>query len=69
MYCELLIGMGLRQLSMAPKDIPEIKKIVRSTSLPRCEKIARKVIRFDADRQVLNYLRDKLREIDPESGI
>ena len=69
MYCELLIGMGLRQLSMAPKDIPEIKKIVRSTSIPRCEKIARKVMRFDADRQVLNYLRDKLREIDPESGI
>ncbi len=69
MYCELLIGLGLRQLSMAPTDVPEIKKIVRSTSIKRCESIARKVMRFDADRQVLNYLRDKLREIDPESGI
>jgi len=69
MYCELLIGLGLRQLSMAPKDVPEIKKIVRSTSVKRCESIARKVMRFDADRQVLHYLRDKLREVDPESGI
>ena len=68
-YCELLLGMGLRQFSMAPKDIPEIKRIVRRTSIKRCESIARKVMRFDADRQVLNYLRDKLREIDPESGL
>ena len=68
LYCELLIGLGIRQLSMAPKDLLEIKKIVRSTTLKRCESIARKVMRFDADRQVLNYLRDKLREIAPESG-
>jgi phosphotransferase system enzyme I (PtsI) len=65
-YCELLIGLGLRQLSMAPKDIPEIKKIVRSTSTKRCESIARKVMRFDADRQILNYLRDQTRKIIPE---
>ena len=65
-YCELLIGLGLRQLSMAPKDIPEIKKIVRSTSIKRCESIARKVMRFDADRQILNYLRDQTRKIIPE---
>jgi len=66
-YCELLIGLGLRQLSMAPKDVAEIKKIVRSTSVKRCESIARKVMRFDADRQVLNYLRDQTRKIIPEA--
>ena len=68
-YCALLLGLGLRSFSMAPKDIPEIKRIVRRTTLKQCESIARKVLRFDADRQVLNYLRDKLREIDPESTI
>lgn len=66
-YCELLIGLGMRQLSMAPKDIPEIKKIVRSTTIRRCEQIARKVLKFDADRQVLNYLRDETRKIMPEA--
>jgi len=68
-YTELLLGLGLRQLSMAPKEIPEIKRIVRRTSIKRCQAIARKVMRFDADRQVVNFLRDKLREIAPESGI
>ena len=62
-YCELLLGMGMRQLSMPPKDIPEIKRIIRSTTIERCQQIARKVLRFDADRQVINYLREKLREL------
>ena len=66
MYCELLLGMGLRNLSMAPKDVPEIKKIIRSTSVKRCETIARRVLRFDADRQVFNFLRDQTRKIVPE---
>jgi phosphotransferase system enzyme I (PtsI) len=66
-YTELLIGLGLRELSMAPKDIPEVKRVVRSTSVKRCEGIARKVMRFDSDRQVLNYLRDQARRIIPEA--
>ncbi|MBU0639713.1 MAG: phosphoenolpyruvate--protein phosphotransferase [Planctomycetes bacterium] len=65
-YTQLLLGLGLRALSMAPKDIPEIKKVIRSTTIARCEKIARRIMRFDADRQVLNYLRDNLRAIGPE---
>ncbi len=66
LYCELLIGLGLRQLSMAPHNILEIKKIVRSTTIDRCTAIARKVLRYDAERQIANFLRDKLREIEPE---
>lgn len=67
LYTELLLGLGLRQLSMAPKDIPGIKKIIRSTTIKRCEAIARRVMRFDADRQVLNFLRDNLRGIEPDA--
>jgi len=62
-YCELLLGMGLRTLSMAPKDVPVVKKIVRMTSLKRCESIARKVMRFESDQQVFNFLRDNFREL------
>jgi len=65
-YCELLLGLGLRCLSMAPKDIPAIKQVVRATTLERCETIARKVLRFDADRQVLNFLREQARNLLPE---
>lgn len=66
LYTVLLIGLGLRQLSMAPKEIPEIKKIVRSVTINQCEAIARKVMRMDSDRQVLNLLRDELGRIAPE---
>lgn len=68
-YVELLIGLGLRELSMAPKDIPAVKRIVRQTDLHRCAEIARKVLRFDADRQVLNYLRDRLRDLLDEDDL
>ncbi len=66
-YTQLLIGLGLRQLSMAPKDIPEVKKIIRSTTSRRCRTIANRVRRFDSERQVMNYLRDELRKVVPES--
>jgi phosphotransferase system enzyme I (PtsI) len=66
LYTQLLLGLGLRRLSMAPKEIPVIKRLVRATTLARCRAIARTVIRFDADRQVLNYLRDEYRNIEPE---
>jgi phosphoenolpyruvate-protein phosphotransferase (PTS system enzyme I) len=65
-YTQLLIGLGLRNFSMSPKDILEVKKVIRLTSVGRCQEIANHVLRFDADRQVLNYLRDTLREIDPD---
>ncbi|QOJ15279.1 MAG: phosphoenolpyruvate--protein phosphotransferase [Planctomycetia bacterium] len=66
LYCKMLVGMGLRQLSMAPQDIPEIKRVIRSTTLPDCQEIARRALGFDNDRELLNYLRDVTREDDPE---
>ncbi len=66
-YCQLLLGLGLRRLSMAPKDIPGIKRMVRATTIERCQMIARKVSRFDSDRQVLNFLRDGARSVESES--
>ena len=66
-YTMLLLGLGLRTLSLVPTQIPLIKKVVRSVSIEHCERIARKVGTFDSERQVLNYLRDELRKIDPGS--
>lgn len=68
LYTQLLLGMGLRRLSMAPKDIPAVKQIVRATDIPCCERIAREVSRFDTDRQVLNFLRDEIRRVQEELG-
>ncbi len=65
LYTELLIGMGMRTLSMAAKDIPAVKRIVRMTTVARCQEIARRALRFQGDREVGNYLRDELRNLDP----
>jgi len=67
LYAMLLIGMGLRSLSMTPGQIPEIKKIVRLVDLEQCERLARRVGSFESERQVLNALRDELRAIAPDS--
>jgi len=67
MYTLFLLGLGLRQFSMAPNDIPEIKKIIRSTTMARAVRVARRALSFDTDRQVSNYLRDETRRIAPEA--
>ena len=67
MFVLFLLGIGLRQFSMAPGDIPEIKNIIRSTTMARAVRIAKRALSFDTDRQVTNYLRDETRRIAPES--
>lgn len=66
MYTLLLLGIGLKQYSMAPSDIPEIKKVVRSTSFAHAGRVAKRALSFDTDRQVSNYLRDETRKTWPE---
>ena len=66
-YVMLLIGMGLRRLSMTPQTLPEIKKLIRSVSIAHCERVAKRVATYDSERQVLNYLREEARKIMPEA--
>ncbi len=63
-YTQLLLGLGLRSLSMAAPELLEVKQVIRSTRIADCEALARKVLRFDADRQVLNALREQLDILD-----
>ena len=65
-YTQLLIGLGLRSFSMAPKDIPEVKRIIRRTTSRRCKSIANRVVKFESERQIIHHLRDELRKVEPE---
>ncbi|MCA9286380.1 MAG: phosphoenolpyruvate--protein phosphotransferase [Phycisphaerales bacterium] len=67
LYTMLLIGMGLRTLSLVPSQIPHVKRVIRSVDIPLCERLARKVGSFDSERQVLSCLRDELRKVVPEA--
>jgi phosphotransferase system enzyme I (PtsI) len=66
-YTLLLLGMGLRQLSMTPHSIPEIKKIIRSISLEEAKQVAREALCLETARDVNNYLREQTRRILPEA--
>lgn len=66
LYTMLLLGMGLRQLSVTPHNIPEIKKIIRSVTIEEATQVAQEVRRLETARDVNNFLRDKTRRILPE---
>ncbi len=67
LYTLLLLGLGLTIFSMNSPDIGEVKKIIRSTTLEHARQVARKVMSFDSERQVLHYLREETRRIDPDA--
>lgn len=66
-YAILLIGLGLRTLSVTSSAIPQLKRLVRSVSTTQCERIARQALSLDSDVQVASMLRDQARKIVPEA--
>jgi phosphotransferase system enzyme I (PtsI) len=67
LYTLLLLGLGLNTFSMNGPDIPEVKKIIRSTTLEHAKQVSRKVMSFDSERQVMHFLREEIRKIIPEA--
>ena len=66
-YVMLLIGLGVRTLSMTPPMIPEVKQIIRSVTVEDCNRVARHVLAMDSERQITSYLRSRARAIMPEA--
>ena len=65
-YTIPLIGLGLRNFSISPGSIPEVKKVVRSTTLRQASEEADKIFDFRDAKQTDNYLREKARRIIPQ---
>ncbi len=63
MYTMLLLGLGLRRLSVAPSSIPEIKEICRQVTLPQCQAIAAQALAMQRPRDIDAYLTAELRKI------
>jgi phosphotransferase system enzyme I (PtsI) len=64
-YTMLLLGLGLRKISITPPAIPEVKQIIRNVSIEKCKRVMRKVATFETEHQVLNYLREEMRRVLP----
>jgi len=65
-YTMLLLGLGLRTLSLIPQMIPDIKKIIRSVTLAECQQLAGAALEADSSEQVVESLMEKTRPILPE---
>jgi phosphotransferase system enzyme I (PtsI) len=63
MYTQLLLGLGLRQLSVPASAIPEVKQVCRSVSVAECRRIAERVLEMDGAREVKAFLRDQVRRL------
>jgi phosphoenolpyruvate-protein phosphotransferase (PTS system enzyme I) len=62
----LLVGLGVRSLSVPPHALPKLKKAIRSVSVQQCQEIARRVMTLDAARDVDLYLLERLGKLAPE---
>jgi phosphotransferase system enzyme I (PtsI) len=60
LFTMFLLGVGLRQLSVTPGAIPEIKRICRGVTIPECEKVATKALQLENARDIHNFLRREL---------
>ena len=58
----LLLGLGLKDLSMTPSAIPAIRRLVRSIRLEDAEKIAKEVLKLSTPAEVHHYLQTHLAE-------
>ncbi|MBY0308511.1 MAG: hypothetical protein K2Q09_07190, partial [Phycisphaerales bacterium] len=63
----LLIGLGLRTLSVSAPALPALKRLVRSVTIEHCEAVAEKASSIDSDVAVSSFLRDAARKIIPEA--
>ncbi len=64
-YTLLLLGMGLRELSLAPSLIPQIKKVIRSVTVERAREVAHAALGMLEAAQTERYLHASLRQVLP----
>jgi phosphotransferase system enzyme I (PtsI) len=63
----LLIGLGLRTLSVTASSIPHLKRLVRGVTIEQCVRTARKACSLDSELAVTAFLREQVRRILPEA--
>ncbi|MDX2147495.1 MAG: phosphoenolpyruvate--protein phosphotransferase [Planctomycetota bacterium] len=63
----VLLGLGVRTLSVTSTSIPRLKRLIRSINISACQRVAKHVLSFDSEVQVETFLRDRVRKIVPEA--
>jgi phosphotransferase system enzyme I (PtsI) len=61
----IIIGLGLKELSMAATTIPEVKKLIRSISLKDVEEVASRVLDLSTAEEVKSEVQASLEKLVP----
>lgn len=66
-FIMLLLGIGIRTISLAPPLIPEIKQVIRSVAIEDCNRVAREVLGMSTEREISGYVRNATRRAVPDA--
>ena len=65
-FIPLLLGLGIRNVSVTPSSVPEVNDVVRNFSIDDAEQIAKHALSLDVARDVENFLRNELNRLCPD---
>ncbi len=69
MYTAILIGLGLRQLSMSPSMLMEVKERVRAVRIAECEELVGESMSMDSSENVRELLMEFHRDVNKRQTI
>ncbi len=58
LYTELLIGLGIRKLSMTASAIPKVKQIIINTTVQKCRDLAQRVLSLYQPQEIVDQLKE-----------
>ncbi|MBV8878547.1 MAG: phosphoenolpyruvate--protein phosphotransferase [Planctomycetaceae bacterium] len=64
----LLLGLGLRNFSVVPFIIPDLKKLIRSVSVKEAQAVAEKALTYDDAAACLEYLKSETQRFLPDTA-
>ena len=64
----LLLGLGLRNFSVVPFIIPDLKKLIRSVSIQEAQAIAARALTFDDGAACLEFLKAETQKYLPDTA-
>ncbi|MDG3008039.1 phosphoenolpyruvate--protein phosphotransferase [Paludisphaera mucosa] len=60
LYTTFLLGLGVRELSMPPHQLPEVRRLIRGVRLDRAREVAAEALRLDTAGEVVALLESAL---------
>jgi phosphotransferase system enzyme I (PtsI) len=67
LYTMLLLGLGVRQLSMPPHQLPEVKRVIRGISIEQAEAVVTEALCQETAQAVVQRLHEALRRALPDT--